>query len=92
MVKECNLSFNEIDTSVNLNTFLLVSYDILIGMDWMESHKTNINFLNKSFDGIAKKTTIILLKEFTDMYPYNKSQLCNSKNVLEKDVKCMYSK
>ena len=49
LVKGCELSFNEMDTSVNLNELPLGSYDILIGMDWLESHSVVIDYLNKSF-------------------------------------------
>ena len=55
LVKDCELIFNEIDTSVDLNILPLGSYDILIGMDWLESHKTIINCLHKSFDYINEK-------------------------------------
>ena len=37
------------DTLVNLNILPLGSYQILIGMDWLESHKAIINCLHKSF-------------------------------------------
>ena len=43
------------DTSIDLNILTLESRDILIGMDWLESHKTIINCLHKSFDCIDEK-------------------------------------
>ena len=39
ILKDFLLGFNDLDTSVNLNILLLGFYDILIGMDWLESHK-----------------------------------------------------
>ena len=44
IVKDLLLGFNDLDTSVNLNILLLGSYDILIGMDWLESHKDVIGY------------------------------------------------
>jgi hypothetical protein len=37
------------DTKVNLNVLPLGSYDILIGMDWLEKHKVVLNCYEKSF-------------------------------------------
>ena len=36
------------ETSVNTNIFPLGSYNILIGMDWIESHNAIIDYLHKS--------------------------------------------
>ena len=49
IVKDCRLSFNGLDTRVNLNILPLGSYDILIGMDWLEAHRAIIDCLHKSF-------------------------------------------
>ena len=35
-VKECALLMDEFETVVKLNVFPLGSYDLLIGMDWLE--------------------------------------------------------
>ena len=35
-VKECDLDMNDFKTTIKLNVFPLGSYDILIGMDWLE--------------------------------------------------------
>jgi hypothetical protein len=37
-VKDCNINLGEFVTSVNLYITVLVSYDIVIRMDWLESH------------------------------------------------------
>ena len=37
-------------TCEKLNIFLLDSYDILIGMDWLEAHKVKIDCYNKTFE------------------------------------------
>ena len=34
---------------MNLNILSLGSYDVLVGMDWLEKHKSMVNFLDKKF-------------------------------------------
>ena len=55
LIKYCRPSFNEIDTSVILNTLPLGSYHILIEVDWLESHKTIIDCLHKSFNYVDEE-------------------------------------
>ena len=43
------------DTSVNLNMVPLGSYDILIGVDYLESHNSIIDCLHKSFGCMDEK-------------------------------------
>ena len=43
------------DTSVNLNMLPLGSYNILIVMDWLESHNVIIDCLHKSFGCMDEK-------------------------------------
>jgi predicted aspartyl protease len=38
MVKSCSISLNGVNTSIDLNIIPLGSYDILIGMDWLDKH------------------------------------------------------
>ena len=55
IVKDLLLGFNDLDTSVNLNILPLWSYDILIGMDWLESHKDVIDYLHKIFSSVDEE-------------------------------------
>ena len=48
--KYCKINFSGMSTTVNLNILSLGSYDILIGMEWLESHREIINCLHKSLD------------------------------------------
>ena len=52
IVKYLLLGFNDLDTFVNLSIILLGSYDILIGMDWLKSHKDVIDYLHKNFSSV----------------------------------------
>ena len=61
---------DEFKTTVKLNVLPLGSYDLLIGMDWLEHHKVVLNCYNKTFTcvnsneqpvkvkGIPRKTVI----------------------------------
>ena len=61
---------NDFLTHVNVNILLLVSYDLLIGMDWIKEHKVVLKCFNKTFTynddkgdntkvkGVPKKVTI----------------------------------
>ena len=47
IVKDCRISFNGLNTTIKLNILPLGSYDILIGMDWLETHRAIIDFYIK---------------------------------------------
>ena len=61
---------DQFETFVKLNVLPLGSYDILIGMDWLEQHRVVLNFFDKTFTcinndkklinvkGIPRKTTV----------------------------------
>ena len=42
-------------TYVDLNVLPLGSYDILIGMEWLEAHTVKLDFYNKSFECIDEE-------------------------------------
>jgi hypothetical protein len=42
-VKDCNNNLGDFVTSVNLYITILGSYDIVIGMDWLELHDAILN-------------------------------------------------
>ena len=48
-MKECALLMDEFKTTVKLNVLPLGSYDLLIGMDWLEQHKVILNRYDKNF-------------------------------------------
>ena len=61
---------DQFETSVKLNVLPLGSYDMLIGMDWLEQHRVVLNWFDKTLTcinndgklinvkGIPRKTTI----------------------------------
>ena len=48
-VKECAVVMDHFETVVKLNVLPLGSYDLLIGMDWLEQHLVILNFYDKTF-------------------------------------------
>ena len=47
MVKDCCLSLNGLQTKVDLYVIPLGSYDVFIGMDWLDAHFVVVDFHNK---------------------------------------------
>jgi hypothetical protein len=61
MVRGCSISLNGVNTSIDLNIIPLGSYDILIGMDWLDKHHVVLDFHNKKFtcmDGNGKQSIV----------------------------------
>ena len=50
VVEKCPLVMNGLNTWVDLNVLLLGSYDVLIGMDWLEDHQVKLDCYNKNFE------------------------------------------
>ena len=48
IVRNCKVNLNGFPTNVILNILPLGSYDILIGMDWLEQHHVMLDCLHKS--------------------------------------------
>ena len=46
-VKSCEITMNELNTHVDLNILPLGSYDLLIGMDWLDKHRVILNCYDK---------------------------------------------
>jgi hypothetical protein len=61
MVRSCSISLNGVNTSIDLNILPLGSYDILIGMDWLDKHHVVLDCHNKIFTclyGNGKQSTV----------------------------------
>ena len=50
MVEKCPLVMNGLVTCIDLNVLPLGSYDVLIGMDWLEAHRVKLDCYNKTFE------------------------------------------
>ena len=61
MVIGCSISLNCVNTSVDINSIPLGSYDILIGMDWLDKHQVVLDYHRNTFtclDGDGKQRTV----------------------------------
>ena len=47
-------------TCVDLNVLPLGSYDVLIGMDWLEAHKSKLDCYNKTFECLDEEGNLRL--------------------------------
>jgi hypothetical protein len=47
-ISDCEFSLGGQNTKINLNILLLGSYDIIIGMDWLERHKAVLDCYEKT--------------------------------------------
>jgi hypothetical protein len=52
IVQRCQVDMNELPTYVDLKVLPLGSYDVLIGMDWLEPHGAKVGCYSKNFDCI----------------------------------------
>ena len=48
LVRDYDVDMNNFPARVDLNILPLGSYDVLIGMEWLEQHHILLDFLNKS--------------------------------------------
>jgi hypothetical protein len=61
MVRICSISLNGMNTSSDINIMPLGSYDVLIGMDWLDKHHVVLHCHNKAFtclDGNGKQSIV----------------------------------
>jgi hypothetical protein len=54
LVKECIVTMDGMEAKVDLNVLPLESYDLIIGMDWLEKHVNVVNCENKTFDCLVE--------------------------------------
>ena len=53
-IANCKISIHDHVTRINLNFFPLGSYDMIIGMDWLEKYKVILNCFDKTFTYVAE--------------------------------------
>lgn len=49
-VRSCAFNLNGMPTTTHINVFPFVSYSILLGMDWLFTHRTKVDFYDKAID------------------------------------------
>ena len=61
-VKNCAVTMDQFETFVKFNVLPLGSYDMLIGMDWLEQHMVVLNCFDKTFTCINSNGKLINVK------------------------------
>ena len=49
-------------TCVDINVLPLGSYNVLIGMDWLEAHRVKLDFYNKTFECMNGEGNLVIVK------------------------------
>ena len=62
VVEKFPLVMSGLVTYVDLNVLPLGSYDIIIGMDWLEAHIVNLDCYNKTFECIDEEGNLRVVK------------------------------
>ena len=62
MVDKCPLVMDGLVTYVDLNVLPLGSYDVLIGMDWIEAHKVKLDCYNKTFECLDEEGNLRVVR------------------------------
>ena len=62
VVEKCPLVMDGLVTCVDLNVLPLGSYDVLIGMDWLEAHRVKLDCYNKTFECMNEEGNLIVVQ------------------------------
>ena len=62
VVKKCPLVMDGLVTCAYINVLPLGSYHVLIGMDWLEAHRENIDCYNKNFECLDEEGNLKVVK------------------------------
>ena len=62
LVEKCPLVMNGLITCVDINVLPLGSYDVLIGMDWLEAHRVKLEYYNKNFECMNEEGNPVVVK------------------------------
>ena len=77
---KCPLVIDGLITYADLNVLPLVSYDVLIGMDWLEANRANLDCYNKTFECLDEEGNLKVVKGFPKVISGRKSLAMQLKN------------
>ena len=87
MVNKFPLVMNGLVTCVDMNVIPLGSYDVLIGMDWLESHMVKLNYYNKTFECMDEEGNPIVVREIPKVISVRRISAMQLKNFCRKGCK-----
>ena len=73
MVRKCPLVMDGLVTCAYMNVLPLGSYDVLIGMDWLEAHRARLDCYNKTFECLDEEGNLRLVKGVGYIYHHTHS-------------------
>ena len=73
VVRKCPLVMDGLITCADMNVMPLESYDFLIGMDWLEAHRANLDCYNKTFECLDEEGNLMVLKGIPKLISGRKS-------------------
>ena len=62
MVNQCPLGMNGLVACIDLNVLPLGSDNVLIGMDWLEAHRVNLDCYNKTFECMDEEGNPVVVR------------------------------
>ena len=62
VIPACQLMLGEFPTQATLNILPLGSYDLLIGMEWLATHKARLDCYHKTLECVSKEGKRITLE------------------------------
>ena len=84
MVEKFPLVMNGVNTCVDLNVLLLCSYDVLIGMDWLEAHGVKLDYYNKTFECMDEEGNLVVVKGIPKVISVRQVSAMQLKNLCRK--------
>ena len=79
---------NELNTHDDLNILQLGSYDLLIGMEWLEKHRFMLNYYDKTFTCLDDNGNTINLKGIPRKVTIREISILQMKRSVHKGCKC----
>ena len=86
-VKNCTVKMDQFETSVKLSVLPLGSYDMLIGMDWLEQHRVVLKYFDKTFTCINNDGEKINVKGIPRKIAIRQISALQLKRVVQKGYK-----
>ena len=78
---------NQFETQVKLNVLPLGSYDVLIGIDWLEKHQVILNYFQNTFTCLNKEGERITITWIPRKVPVRQISSLQMKNAISKGCK-----
>ena len=80
---------NDFIMHVDLNILPLGSYDLLIGMDWLEKHKVMLNYFGKTFTYTDDNGNTVKVKGIPRKLTIREISTLKMKRSVRKGLKCL---